>query len=95
MLSKSRPFVSGTAITTKTAANAQKTEYIQNVPAVVINCNRLNETIIIRENIPPPSLYLFRIVVRFDDDKHDTQIKWASDRAKNTSIFRGKQFTQQ
>lgn len=37
MLSKSRPFVSGTTITTKTAANAQNTEYIQNVPAVVIS----------------------------------------------------------
>lgn len=37
MLSKSRPFVSGTTVTTKTAASAQNTEYIQNVPAVVIN----------------------------------------------------------
>lgn len=35
---KSRPFVSGTIITTKTAAIAQNAEYIQNVPAVVINC---------------------------------------------------------
>lgn len=41
--SKFRPFVSGTTKITKNTANAQNTEYIQKVPAVVISClNRIN-----------------------------------------------------
>lgn len=52
MLFRSRPLVSGTIVMTNMTPPAQNTEYIQNVPAVVINCQMQER----EQNV----LYIFR-----------------------------------